>query len=71
MHVIFLREWLVYGFKSLPIRLFQGCLPLALFELWVLFVNDINATFPTHDFAVGGALFNGRLDFHDNSFLFR
>jgi len=42
----------------------RGCLALALFELWVLFVDDINLALAAHDFAINGTFFDGRTDLH-------
>jgi len=46
-----------------------SCLPcelsLALFKAGILFVDDIQFAFPSHNFAINTAFFNGCTNFHD------
>jgi hypothetical protein len=44
---------------------------LTLFTLGVFLVDDVHAAFATDDFAIGGAFFDRRFDFHDAGMLKR
>lgn len=43
-------------------------LSLALFEAGILFVDHIQASFPSHDLAIGATFFNGGSYFHISLF---
>ena len=44
--------------------IFHSSLTLTLFELRVFLVDDIQLAFTAYDFAINGALLDGRTDFH-------
>jgi len=44
--------------------IFNFLLSLTLLVLWVLFVDNINPSFATYNYAVGRSFFNAGSDFH-------
>ena len=43
-------------------------LALALLELWVLLVDDVDLSFSPYDLAISGTFLNGSSNFHDCRF---